>query len=55
VRTLKSEASLLAVFRQGLGVGGFVEGQRLSIEYRFADGRYEQRPAMAADLAAKWR
>jgi putative ABC transport system substrate-binding protein len=53
VRTLKSEASLLAAFRQGLGVGGFVEGQSLSIEYRFADGRYEQLPAMAADLARR--
>jgi putative ABC transport system substrate-binding protein len=53
VRTLKSEASLLAAFRQGLGAGGFVEGQRLSIEYRFADGRYEQLPAMAADLARR--
>jgi putative ABC transport system substrate-binding protein len=53
VRTLKSEASLLAAFQQGLGVGGFVEGQRLSIEYRFADGRYEQLPAMAADLARR--
>jgi putative ABC transport system substrate-binding protein len=53
VRTLKSEASLLAAFRQGLGAGGFVEGQSLSIEYRFADGRYEQLPAMAADLARR--
>jgi putative ABC transport system substrate-binding protein len=53
VRTLKSEASLVAAFRQGLGVGGFVEGQNLSIEYRFADGRYEQLPAMAADLARR--
>ena len=53
VRTLKTEASLLAAFRQGLGAGGFVEGQSLSIEYRFADGRYEQLPAMAADLARR--
>jgi putative ABC transport system substrate-binding protein len=53
VRTLKSEASLLAAFRQGLGTGGFVEGQNLSIEYRFADGRYDQVPAMAADLARR--
>jgi putative tryptophan/tyrosine transport system substrate-binding protein len=50
VRTLKSEASLLAAFRQGLGTGGFVEDQNVSFEYRFADGHYEQLPAMAADL-----
>ncbi len=50
VRTLNSEASLLAAFRQGLGAGGFVEGQNVSIEYRFADGRYDQLPSMAADL-----
>jgi ABC-type uncharacterized transport system substrate-binding protein len=53
VRTLKSEASLLAAFRQGLGAVGFVEGQNVSIEYRFADGRYDQLPAMAADLVRR--
>jgi putative tryptophan/tyrosine transport system substrate-binding protein len=53
VRTLKSEASLLAAFRQGLGTGGFVEGQNVSIEFRFADGHYEQVPAMAADLVRR--
>jgi putative ABC transport system substrate-binding protein len=53
VRTLKTEASLVAAFRQGLAAGGFVEGQNVSIEYRFADGRYEQVPTMAADLARR--
>jgi putative ABC transport system substrate-binding protein len=53
VRTLKTEASLVAAFREGLGAGGFVEGQNVSIEYRFADGHYEQIPTMAADLARR--
>jgi putative ABC transport system substrate-binding protein len=53
VRTLKSERILLAAFRQGLGASGFVEDQNVSFEYRFADGRYEQLPAMAADLVRR--
>jgi putative ABC transport system substrate-binding protein len=53
VRTFKSEGFLLAAFRQGLGASGFVEGQNMSIEYRFADGHYEQLPAMAADLVRR--
>jgi putative tryptophan/tyrosine transport system substrate-binding protein len=53
VRTLKSEGFLVAAFRQGLGAGGFVEGRNVSIEYRFADGNYEQLPAMAADLVRR--
>jgi putative tryptophan/tyrosine transport system substrate-binding protein len=53
VRTLKSEASLLAAFRQGLSAGGFVEGQNVAIEYRFADGHYEKLPMMAADLVRR--
>jgi putative ABC transport system substrate-binding protein len=53
VGTLKSEASLLAAFRQGLAAGGFVEGRNVSLEYRFADGHYEQLPSMAADLARR--
>jgi putative ABC transport system substrate-binding protein len=53
VRTPKSEASLVAAFRKGLATGGFVEGQNVSIESRFADGHYEQLPAMAADLVRR--
>ena len=41
---------LLTAFRQGLKDTGFVEGQNVAIEYRFAHNRNERLPALAADL-----
>src|SRR6266849_2281881 len=40
----------LEAFRQGLRELGYVEGQSIAIEYRFAEGRLERLPALAAEL-----
>jgi putative ABC transport system substrate-binding protein len=46
-------APMVAAFRQGLKETGYVEGQKVAIEFRWADGQYDRVPAMAAELVRR--
>jgi ABC-type uncharacterized transport system substrate-binding protein len=52
-RAADVEKEFLVAFRQGLSETGHVEGRNLVIEYRWAEGRYEELPTLAAELVRK--
>jgi putative ABC transport system substrate-binding protein len=49
----ESDRVNLAAFRQGLGEIGYVEGQNVTIEYRWAESHYDRLSAMADDLVRR--
>ena len=52
-RSPAEAAPVLQAFRQGLGQVGYFESKNVTIEYRWAEGRYDQLPALAAELVSR--
>src|SRR5215207_3059532 len=46
----EESAGAVAAFHQGLAETGYVDGRNVMVEYRWAEGRYDRLPAMAAEL-----
>jgi len=52
-RSAGEAAGVVAAFHQGLREAGFVEGQNVSIEYRWAEGHYDRLSGLATDLVRR--
>src|SRR6516164_9272018 len=48
-----SSARFVTAFREGLSKTGFVEGQNVAVEYHWLEGKYDQLPALMADLVRR--
>ena len=52
-RSHDESANLVAAFQRGLGELGYIEGQSVTVEYRWADGQYDRLPMLATELASR--
>jgi putative tryptophan/tyrosine transport system substrate-binding protein len=52
-RSRDDTSHLIAAFQRGLAENGYIEGQNVTIEYRFALGQYDRLPAMAAEFVQR--
>jgi len=52
-RSRDTDTPFLAAFHRGLNETGYVEGQNVAIEYRWAEGQYDQLPVLATDLVRR--
>src|SRR5262245_64240731 len=49
-RSSEVETELVRAFQQGLRETGYAEGKNITVEYRWAEGRYDRLPALASEL-----
>src|SRR5215470_10015143 len=52
-RSRDTDTPFLAAFHRGLNETGYVEGQNVAIEYRWADGQHDRLPVLATDLVRR--
>src|ERR1022692_2053437 len=52
-RSAATDGLVIPGFRRALAAQGYIEGQNVAIVSRFADGRYERLPSLAADLMSR--